>query len=102
MPWPIHDLVFSDEQGEPLVGRRVERLFKQHLKQAGLPTSLTPHSLRHSTATYLMAMGTPHRAITEIMGHSSLVMTTRYEHVMDSVLDDAADRLASIFPSASA
>ncbi len=47
-----------------------------------------------------MAMGVPHRAIMEIMGHSSLGMTTRYEHVMESVLEDAAERLARIFPSA--
>ena len=76
-------------------------MFKLHLKSAGLSTTLTRHSQRHSTATYLMAMGVPHRAIMEIMGHSSLVMTTRYEHVMDSVLEDAADKQASSFPAAS-
>jgi integrase/recombinase XerC len=76
--WPQHDLVFADALGAPLVGRRVERVFKQHLERAGLPTTLTPHSLRHSTATYLMAMGVPPRVIMEIMGHSSLAMTARY------------------------
>jgi hypothetical protein len=35
--WPGHDFVFCDELGRPIVGRRVERLFKQHLKQAGCP-----------------------------------------------------------------
>jgi len=101
-PWPIHDLVFCDQLGEPIVGRRVERVFQQLLERAGLPTTLTPHSLRHSTATYLMAMGAPHRVMMEVMGHSSLAMNTRYKHVMDSVLEDAADRLARIFPAASA
>ncbi len=51
VPWPMHDLVFCDQVGNPLVGRRVERVFKQHLERAGLPTTFTPHSLRHSTAT---------------------------------------------------
>jgi hypothetical protein len=100
-PWPIHDLVFRDALGEPLVGRRVERVFKQHLNRAGLPTTFTPHSLRHSTATYLTAMEVPSRVIMEIMGHSSLTMTTRYQHVMEGMLDLACDKLAAIFPSAS-
>jgi len=98
--WPQHDLVFPDELGNALVGRRVERVFKQLLERAGLPTALTPHNLRHSTATYLMARGVPPRVIMEIMGHSSLAMTARYQHLIDGVLDDAAERLAGIFPAA--
>jgi integrase len=124
--WPEHDLVFCDELGEPLVGRRVERVFKQHLERAGLlsilrrcrtcgrawhtsadavctkPTPLdpTPHSLRHSTGTYLTARGVPDRVVMEILGHSNMDMTRKYQHVMSGMLDDAADRLASIFPAA--
>jgi integrase len=98
--WPEQDLVFPDELGNPLVGRRVERVFKQLLGRAGLPTTFTPHSLRHSTATYLTAMDVPPRVIMEIMGHSSLAMTTRYQHVMSVMLEDAANRLATIFPAA--
>jgi len=94
-------LVFSNELGQPLVGRRVERLFKECLRKAHMPTTFTPHSLRHSTATYLMARGVPARVIMEIMGHSSITMTARYQHIIESVLDDAAERLAQIFPSAS-
>jgi len=75
-------------------------VFKQLLERAGLPTALTPHNLRHSTATYLMARGVPPRVIMEIMGHSSLAMTARYQHLIDGVLDDAAERLAGIFPAA--
>ena len=65
-----------------------------------METDFTPHSLRHSTATYLSAMGMPPRVIMEIMGHSSLAMTTKYQHVMEGMLDDAADLLANIFPAA--
>ena len=96
----LNDLVFVDEQGNPLVGRVVEYKFKELLRVAGLPTTFTPHSLRHSTATYLMAVGAPPKVIMELMGHSSLSMTMGYQHVMDAVLDDAAERLASIFPTA--
>jgi integrase len=98
--WQANDLVFCDELAASIAGRRVERVFKQLVGRAGLPTTFTPHSLRHSTATYLMAMGVPPRVIMEVMGDSSLAMTARYQHVMESVLEDAADRLAQIFPAA--
>ena len=92
----VADLVFADELGRPLVGRDVERKFKDVLKLAGLPVTLTPHCLRHSAATYLMAAGAPPKVIMELMGHSSLAMTAAYQHVMDAALDDAAERLDSI------
>jgi integrase len=94
--WTDHNLVFCREDGSPLIGRTVEYQFKRLLEKAKLPAAFTPHTLRHSTATYLMAMGVPHRAI---MGHSELAMTVRYEHVLESVLEDAAERLARIFPA---
>jgi site-specific recombinase XerD len=49
---------------------------EQLLATAGLPR-LAPHALRHSTATYLLAAGVPDRVVMEILGHSSIAMTTR-------------------------
>jgi integrase len=60
--WPAYDLVFPDYLGEPLVGQRVGRRFKELLEDAELPATFTPHSLRHSTATYLMAVGMRRRS----------------------------------------
>ena len=51
-------------------------------KPKPLETDFTPHSLRHSTATYLTTIGVPARVIMEIMGHSSLSMTTNYQDIM--------------------
>jgi integrase len=64
--WQDQDLVFSDQLGRFLVSRRV---FKSLLLQAGLPTTFTPHSLRHSTGTYLTARGVPDRVVMEMLGH---------------------------------
>ena len=75
-------------------------VLKRLLKEAGLP-KFTPHALRHSTATYLLAAGVPDRVVMEILGHSSITMTTRYEHIMSTMLADAAERLSAIFPSIS-
>lgn len=98
--WQDQDLIFSDQLGRFLVSRRVDRVFKSLLLQAGLPTTFTPHSLRHSTGTYLTARGVPDRLVMEMLGHSSLKMTRRYQHVMSSMLNEAAEQLATIFPAA--
>lgn len=100
--WQEHGFVFCDELGQPIVGRRVERVFKQHLKRAGLSTDFTPHSLRHSCGTWLTAQRVPDRVVMGILGHSSTAMTARYQHVMQSMVDDAADQLAAIFPGSAA
>lgn len=100
--WPEYDLVFCDELGQPIVGRRVERIFKRHLQLAGLPTNLTPHALRHSCGTWLTAQRVPDRVIMGVLGHSSPTMTAKYQHVMEAMVEDAATQLAAIFPGSAA
>jgi integrase len=56
----------------------------------------------HSAATYLMAAGVPDRVVMEILGHGSLAVTSRYEHVMSTMLSDAAERLARVLPGTGA
>ena len=95
--WGAHDLVFTNEVGEPLRQRSVHKAFKQLLAAAGLPTSHRPHDLRRSMATYLIAAGVNERVVMEILGHSSLAMTQRYSHVLGPMLVDAADRLQALW-----
>jgi site-specific recombinase XerD len=58
---------------------------------------VSPHTLRHSAASYLLAAGVPDRVVMEILGHSTLAMTQRYSHVLGPMLADAASRLEALW-----
>ena len=62
------------------------------LRRAGLPR-MRFHDLRHSAATILLAAGVPERVVMEILGHSTLAMVKRYQHVLPGLTVAAAERM---------
>jgi len=98
--WQDLDFVFPTAIGTPGDQSNVYHQFKKLLRQAGLADCYRVHDLRHSRATYLLAAGVPDRLVMGIIGHSQLSMTMRYQHVLPSMLKEAAARLEAIFPSA--
>jgi len=73
--------LFLGSRGGPLNPRLVQRQMAQLRGLLGLPETATPHALRHSFATHLLAGGGDLRAIQELLGHASLTTTQRYTAV---------------------
>ena len=73
--------LFLGKRGGKLSARRVQERLQGLRHLLGLPDSATPHALRHSFATHLLAGGGDLRAIQELLGHASLASTQRYTEV---------------------
>ncbi|MDR3450593.1 MAG: tyrosine recombinase XerC [Alphaproteobacteria bacterium] len=73
--------VFIGARGEPLNPAVAQRSLRLLRRQLGLPDSVTPHALRHSFATHLLASGADLRSLQELLGHSSLSTTQLYTQV---------------------
>jgi len=72
---------------------RILKAMGEASEALGLDPAITPHVLRHTTATRLNSANVPTATIAKLLGHRTLVTTLKYAHVEDSALQDAAAHL---------
>lgn len=69
-----------------LTNRSIEKSMKKYVVMAGLPLNTTPHVLRHSFSTDLLAQGVDIRILQEFLGHKNIAATQIYAHVTNKKL----------------
>ncbi len=84
--------LFVSQKLVRLTVRQVDRLIHHYVQQAQLPTTITPHSLRHSFATHLLDRGADLRSVQELLGHASLSTTQIYTHITPQRLKKVYDQ----------
>ncbi len=82
-PWPMGKAtpLFLGARGGPLQPGVVRASVRSARRALGLPERTTPHALRHSFATHLLAGGADLRSLQELLGHASLASTQVYTAV---------------------
>ncbi|MGE5492249.1 MAG: tyrosine recombinase XerC [Actinomycetota bacterium] len=78
---PDEDALFVSRRGTRLSHRMIQRRLGTQALQAGLPTHVHPHMLRHSFASHVLQSSGDLRAVQEMLGHASIASTQVYTHL---------------------
>ena len=92
--------IYPDENGPlflnlnkgRLTTRSIARILEKLVRECGLLTPVSPHTLRHTFATHLLNAGADLRVVQELLGHKSLSTTQKYTHVSIDKLMETYDR----------
>ncbi|TMM00686.1 MAG: site-specific tyrosine recombinase XerD [Actinobacteria bacterium] len=85
--------VFLNARGGGLSRQGLYKIVQRHARTAGLARRMSPHTLRHTFATHLLAGGCDLRSLQEMLGHADIGTTQVYTHL-------SADRLRDVYFSA--
>jgi integrase/recombinase XerD len=80
--------LFVNFRGEPLTRQGLYKIVRRHAATAGLADRMSPHTLRHTFATHLLAGGCDLRSVQEMLGHADVATTQLYTHLSSERLKD--------------
>jgi integrase/recombinase XerD len=88
---PVKDggRLFLNRRGSGLTRQGLYKIVQGHARSAGLQEKMSPHTLRHTFATHLLAGGCDLRSLQEMLGHADLATTQVYTHLSADRLKDA-------------
>ncbi len=82
--------LFLNHRGAGLTRQGLYKIVQRHARSAGLASKMSPHTLRHTFATHLLAGGCDLRSLQEMLGHADIATTQLYTHL-------SADRLKDVY-----
>ena len=82
--------LFVNHRGSGLTRQGLYKIVQRHAATAGLAERMSPHTLRHTFATHLLAGGCDLRSLQEMLGHADIATTQLYTHL-------SADRLRDVY-----
>jgi integrase/recombinase XerD len=85
---PVERHLFVNFRGSPLTRQGLYKIVRRHAAAAGLAGRMSPHTLRHSFATHLLAGGCDLRSVQEMLGHADVSTTQLYTHLSSERLKD--------------
>jgi integrase/recombinase XerD len=85
----VESSLFVNHRGTRLTRQGVYKVIQGYAHSAGLAERMTPHTLRHTFATHLLAGGCDLRSLQEMLGHADLATTQIYTHLSADRLKDA-------------
>ena len=80
--------LFVNFRGGPLTRQGLYKIVRRHATSAGLADRMSPHTLRHTFATHLLAGGCDLRSVQEMLGHADVATTQLYTHLSSERLKD--------------
>jgi len=83
--------LFLSKYGEPLSRQYFFKQIKKYALEAGIQTSISPHTLRHCFATHLLENGAQLRVVQEMLGHTNIATTQIYTHISTKRILSAYD-----------
>jgi integrase/recombinase XerD len=85
----VESRLFVNRRGTGLTRQGLYKIVQGHARRAGLLEKMSPHTLRHTFATHLLAGGCDLRSLQEMLGHADLATTQIYTHLSAERLKDA-------------
>jgi integrase/recombinase XerD len=86
----LEPCLFLNHRGSGLTRPGLYKIVQRHARSAGLASKMSPHTLRHTFATHLLAGGCDLRSLQEMLGHADIATTQLYTHL-------SADRLKDVY-----